>query len=58
MLKDIVNSRIFGNKEKDKLTLQAVADKYNLTRERIRQIQRNFINYAKEDKELRAALDR
>lgn len=58
MLKDIINSRIFGNEEKDKLTLQAVADKYNLTRERIRQIQRNFINYAKEDKELRAALDR
>lgn len=58
MLKDIINSRIFGNEEKDKLTLQAIADKYNLTRERIRQIQRDFINYAKNDKELRAALDR
>lgn len=58
MLKDIINSRIFGNEEKDKLTLQAIADKYNLTRERIRQIQRDFINYAKENKELRAALDR
>lgn len=58
MLKDIVNSRIFGNKEKDKLTLQAIADKYNLTRERIRQIQRDFINYAKKDKELRAVLDK
>lgn len=58
MLRDIINSRIFGNEEKDRLTLQAIADKYNLTRERIRQIQRNFINYAKNDKELRAALDR
>lgn len=58
MLRDIINSRIFGNKEKDKLTLQAVADKYNLTRERIRQIQKSFINYAKEDKELRTALNR
>lgn len=58
MLKDIINSRIFGNEEKDRLTLQAVADKYNLTRERIRQIQKDFINYAKEDKELRAALNR
>lgn len=58
MLRDIINSRIFGNEEKDRLTLQAIADKYNLTRERIRQIQKNFINYAKNDKELRAALDR
>lgn len=58
MLRNIINSRIFGNEEKDKLTLQAIADKYNLTRERIRQIQRDFINYAKNDKELRAALDR
>lgn len=58
MLRDIVNSRIFGNEEKDKLTLQVVADKYNLTRERIRQIQKGFINYAKKDKKLRAALDR
>ena len=58
MLRDIINSRIFGNEEKDRLTLQAIADKYNLTRERIRQIQRDFINYAKNDKELRTALDR
>lgn len=58
MLRDIVNSRIFGNEEKDKVTLQAVADRYDLTRERIRQIQKEFINYAKKDKELRAALDR